>query len=166
MFSNFITPHINSYTTWLTIPPLCKDLPGLQSGFVQNWNTFTKLEAKFNLIRVKIEVAFCSLKQKTLYILHTLDFVVDKKGHSYQDSVCVPSWLWGHQQMPAINFYVYADPLCPLHLRFSFRGGQSWENRWPGSQASSPRPLLCMAWFLATAVLTRGSMSLFSLTSG
>ena len=41
------------------MPPMCRDCPGLQSGMLQTWNTFTKCEANVNLTEVNIKVAFC-----------------------------------------------------------------------------------------------------------
>ena len=48
-------------------PSLHGEFPGLHSGMFNILHTFTNLEAKYNFIQVKIEVAFCSLKQKLLY---------------------------------------------------------------------------------------------------
>ena len=52
---------------WLSIQSLCDDFPRLQSGMFHNLNTFTIWEAKWNVIQVEIETAFCLLKQKSLY---------------------------------------------------------------------------------------------------
>ena len=68
MFLNLIINHMHRYTIWLTISSLCIDVSGLQSGMFHIGITFTKWEAKFNRIQIKIVFAFCSLKPKSLYI--------------------------------------------------------------------------------------------------
>ena len=60
----------NWYTYWLIEPSLRREFLGLSFGMFNNLNTFMNLEAKYNFIHVKIEVAFCSLKQKSLYMVY------------------------------------------------------------------------------------------------
>ena len=66
MFPNFI---MKRYPHCLIEPSLRREFLWLHCGMFNNKNTFENSEANYNFLQVKIEVAFCSLKQKLLYML-------------------------------------------------------------------------------------------------
>ena len=68
MFPSLIINHIKRFTHRLMETSLCREFFGLNFGMFTNWYAFINLEAKHNFIWVKIEIAFCLLKQKMLYI--------------------------------------------------------------------------------------------------
>ena len=79
MFPNLIINHIKRYNHWSTEPSPNRKFLGLYSGMFNKWYTFVDLEAKYNFIPVKIEAAFCSLKQKSHYTVQQSAVFVECK---------------------------------------------------------------------------------------